>query len=84
LQLGDGLVDVVLYTQFADKMTIIRISPRFSFEKNSFKRDFQQIQSLRDNLAHANNYAACSEAAHASGSSTEGTQDITGLFERRL
>jgi hypothetical protein len=62
-RVGDGLVDAVLYTQFADKMTIIRKSPRFSFEKNSFRNDFQQIQSLRDNLAHANDYAASSEDA---------------------
>jgi hypothetical protein len=60
---GDGLVDVVLFTQLADKVTIIRKCPRFSFEKSSFKSDFHQIQSLRDNLAHANDYAASPEAA---------------------
>ncbi|SDR39049.1 hypothetical protein SAMN05519103_02589 [Rhizobiales bacterium GAS113] len=60
---GDGLVDELLFTQFADKMTIIHRSPYFTFGKNSFKGDLKQVQALRDHLAHANDYAASPRAA---------------------
>jgi hypothetical protein len=60
---GDSLVDTLLFTQFADKATIIRRNPHFPFGQNRFKNVLSQIQSLRDDLVHANDYAASSEAA---------------------
>jgi hypothetical protein len=59
----DGLVDTLLFTQFADKITIIRGSPRLTFEERIFKSELKQIRVLRDHLAHANDYAASADAA---------------------
>ena len=58
-----GLVDVLLFTQFADKITIICESEGFSFEKSEFETDLKRIQRLRDQLANANDYAASPKAA---------------------
>src|SRR5262249_13840843 len=38
-------------------------SPRFSFGKKEFECELKQIQSLRDQLAHANDYASSARAA---------------------
>ena len=62
---GDAFVESLLLTQFADKVTIIRKSPHFAFAKNEFKNDLKRVQSLRDALAHANNYAATRNDARA-------------------
>jgi hypothetical protein len=59
----DALVDALLFTQFADKVMIIRKSQRFVLGRNGFENDLKQIQSLRDHLAHANDYAATRESA---------------------
>ena len=53
----------LLYTQFCDKVTIVRKSPNFSWSKTSFDADLGKVQSLRDDLAHANDYAATRGAA---------------------
>ena len=64
---ADTLVDRLLYTEFCDKVTILDKSGLSSVEGSSTKRPFQQdmkdIQKLRDNLAHANDYADTREAA---------------------
>ena len=60
---ADAFVESLLFTQFADKVTIIRKSPHLPLQKEKFKSDLRQIQSLRDNLAHANNYAATRDDA---------------------
>ena len=59
----DTFVEVLLYTEFCDKVTIVRKSPNFSWSKTSFEDDLGKVQSLRDDLAHANDYAATREAA---------------------
>jgi hypothetical protein len=59
----DTFVGAVLYTEFCDKVTIVRKSSNFRWSKTSFERDLDKVQSLRDDLAHANNYAASREAA---------------------
>ena len=59
----DVFVDTLLFTQFCDKVTIIRKSPDFEWSKRSFENDLAQIQLLRNDLAHANEYAATREAA---------------------
>jgi hypothetical protein len=61
----DGFVDLLLFTQFADKMTIIKKSAKFGWSRSAFERDLGQVQKLRDNLAHANDYAATPTAAAA-------------------
>jgi hypothetical protein len=60
---ADTLVDDLLLTQFCDKVTIIRKSPRFTGGKGKFEDEMKEAQALRDNLAHANEYAATREAA---------------------
>jgi hypothetical protein len=65
----DTLVDRLLYTEFCDKVTIIDkawiSSVDGSPKKKSFQKDMQDIQNLRDNLAHANDYAATRDAARS-------------------
>ena len=58
-----NLVDPILFTQFADKATLVRSCWQWSIGRDAFERDFRTIQSLRDHLAHANDYAASPEAA---------------------
>ena len=59
----DGFVNALLFTQFADKVTILRKSPSFEFGKSEFERELRGIGALRDLLAHANDYAATPDAA---------------------
>jgi hypothetical protein len=58
-----NLVDPLLFTQFADKATLIRGYVKSSIGRDAFERDFKTMQSLRDHLAHANDYAASPDAA---------------------
>jgi hypothetical protein len=58
-----NLVDPLLFTQFADKATLIRSCEQWPMGRDEFEKDFRTIQSLRDHLAHANDYAASPEAA---------------------
>lgn len=55
---NDGFVDVLLFTQFCDKADIIRKSFQFVQSKGTIRNRLAEIQDLRDNLAHANEYAA--------------------------
>ena len=59
----DTFVDSLLFTQFADKITIIRKSPLFNENKTAFKTEMRVIQKLRNQLAHANDYASTRAAA---------------------
>ena len=63
----DTLVGQILYTEFCDKVTIIDeawlCSNKGSSEKRSFLEDMEDIQNLRDNFAHANNYADTRDSA---------------------
>ena len=59
----DVFVDRLLFTQFIDKVTIIRKSPAFLFSGDTFEDDLRQVQSLRDKVAHANDYATTEETA---------------------
>jgi hypothetical protein len=60
---GDSFVDALLFTHFADKATIIRKSPKFESNKAAFKSDAFKIQFLRDQVAHAKDYALTAKAA---------------------
>lgn len=60
---GDAWVDDLLFTQFADKMQIIRESPAFGQSKTDFTAELEQAQRLRNGLAHANEYASSRERA---------------------
>jgi len=54
----DTFVDNLLFTQFGDKVTIIRKSPLFNESKTAFDSEMRSIQKLRDQLVHANEYAS--------------------------
>jgi hypothetical protein len=54
----DVFVNMLLITQFNDKVTIIRRSPDFPWSKTKFKEDLGEVESLRDMVAHANQYAS--------------------------
>ena len=62
-KLADTWVDDLLLTQFADKTTIIRKSRSFTTSRSRFETEMAEAQSLRDNLAHANDYASTRDAA---------------------
>lgn len=53
----EGLVEALLFTEFSDKITIIRKEPTFPWSKSAFEKKLHEIQDLRDKLAHANDYA---------------------------
>jgi hypothetical protein len=59
----DGFVDSLLFTQFADKADIIIKSFDLLSRKEDARAHLKEIQTLRDNLAHANEYAASPEEA---------------------
>jgi hypothetical protein len=60
-------VDPLLYTEFCDKVTLIAedwpLPKDGALRKPVFKRDMHGIEDLRNNLAHANDFAATREAA---------------------
>jgi hypothetical protein len=62
-KVADTWVDDLLLTQFADKTTIVRKSRSFTTSKSRFETEMVEAQSLRDNLAHANDYASTRDAA---------------------
>lgn len=59
----DGHVNDLLFTQFCEKADIIVKSFRLSQSKTKLRGQLKVIQRLRDNLAHANEYAATREHA---------------------
>jgi len=66
-QREDGYVDALLFTQFSDKGTIIRksLARELGLSGTYLNRILGELTRLRDNLAHANQYAATpSEGKH--------------------
>jgi hypothetical protein len=60
---SDSFVDPLLFTQFADKRTIIAKLCQISGSKSALQVRLKQIENLRDKVAHANEYAATPEQA---------------------
>lgn len=60
---ADNLVDDLSCTGFGDKKNIILKSPSFPELWRTFDSDMIEARDLRNNLAHANNYAATRDAA---------------------
>lgn len=61
------LVEKLLYTQFCDKVAILRKKWPFASSlssKSQFRSDMNAIQKLRDSLAHANEFAAARDEAN--------------------
>jgi hypothetical protein len=59
---SDAFVDALLFTEFADKVTLIKRCVLQS-GKNQFEKDSGKIRDLRDGLAHANDYASTADKA---------------------
>jgi hypothetical protein len=55
---ANGFVDALLFTQFCDKGDIIRKSLLLPHSTTKLKAKFDDLQKLRNHLAHANNYAS--------------------------
>jgi hypothetical protein len=53
----DSFVNSLLFTQFADKVFLLGKCSRLPPPKAAFQKELKRIQTLRDSLAHANNYA---------------------------
>jgi hypothetical protein len=54
----DAFVDSLLFTEFCDKVTLIKQRPGLSWDPNLFEEELKAVQLLRDNIAHANDYAS--------------------------
>ncbi|MDE0173059.1 MAG: hypothetical protein OYH76_06450 [Defluviicoccus sp.] len=59
----DGFVNSLLFTQFGDKVRIIRKSPRFQWSRTKFKKEMGMVEKLRNWIVHANDYASTPSAA---------------------
>ena len=53
----------IVSNQFADKATFMLKQGLVAGSKSQLKRDFKAIRELRDDLAHANDYASTPSAA---------------------
>jgi hypothetical protein len=62
---ADRWVEDLLFTQFKDKVAILMKSPLFGFSKTTFEREMDAARRLRDDLAHANDYARSRADAEA-------------------
>jgi hypothetical protein len=78
---GDCFVDALLFTQFCNKADITRKSIDLGKDggRSAFASNLKKIQSLRDHVAHANEYAASPE--HAQNVCTL-VRDILALREK--
>lgn len=54
---ADAVVDTLLFTQFADKKTLLKKQLPKTRTKSSFEKALSTIESLRNKVAHANEYA---------------------------
>lgn len=59
----DGFVNTLLFTQFCEKADIITKSFQLARSKTKLRGELNEIQKLRDKLAHANEYAATPDHA---------------------
>ena len=84
---GDCFVDALLFTQFCDKSEILLKGfqlPKSTQGKRDFRKKLEHIQALRDNLAHANEYAASPDQARHVCEVVRELLALRGRFERGL
>lgn len=60
---GDNYVNDIVYTQLCDKVTIILKRRLLTGSRRQLGAKFKKVESLRDDIAHANFYAETPEAA---------------------
>jgi len=80
----DSFIDDLLFTQFSDKVTIIKKSALISSNKNQFKKELGRVRNLRNHLAHANDYAASRDAARSVCETVRIVDKWIEEFARRL
>jgi hypothetical protein len=80
----NSFIDDLLFTQFADKVMIIKKSALISSNKTQFKKDLGRVRNLRDDLAHANDYAASRDAARSVSETVRVMDKWIEEFARRL
>jgi hypothetical protein len=61
----DGFVNELLFTQFCDKKRIIAKGFDLPFSNRDLQSQLDDLEKLRNNLAHANEYAATPDQARA-------------------
>jgi hypothetical protein len=59
----DSFVNTLLFTQFCDKKTLIKHHGLKSRSKSSIEQTLSEIEALRNNIAHANDYAKTPQEA---------------------
>lgn len=64
-RVADSFVDALLMTEFGDKATILR-KVSLPISNGKLRKEMEQIQDLRNALAHANEYASTCEKARRS------------------
>lgn len=52
----DRWIDDLLFTQFKDKVTVLKKVPNFPCSKTAFENQMDTAKKLRDHIAHANDY----------------------------
>jgi hypothetical protein len=62
-QAKDAFVDALLYAQFCDKAEIMKRLKPIDMSIKAFERQLRHFEDLRNNLAHANQYAASPDRA---------------------
>jgi hypothetical protein len=60
---GDGYVNDIVFTQLCDKVTIILRGKLVNGTRRNLEAKFKRIESLRNDVAHANYYAETPAAA---------------------
>ena len=76
----DGFVSEIVHTQLADKGTIIRKKELIPISKTKLRRHFTEICNLRNQVAHANDYALTRYSAHKVCSVTRSMIEILVLL----
>jgi hypothetical protein len=62
-KVGDGFISEIAFTQLHDKADILCKGRLLSQSRTQLERSFARIRELRDNLAHANQFAATPSSA---------------------
>jgi hypothetical protein len=83
-QVGDGLVDRLLFTQFSDKVKIIHRSGHLKAGSDPFEDELNTIGVLRNYLVHANDYASSNDAAAQTSRTVRLIDKWTEEFSRRF
>ncbi|PWT85485.1 MAG: hypothetical protein C5B56_13965 [Proteobacteria bacterium] len=83
-RIRDGLVDDLLFANFADKIAILAESQHRVDASDGLEAELKEIKALRNELAHANDYAALPETANRTCARVRLMDKWIKEFSRRL